>query len=237
MALILPATLNSFFQASDDSYNRWEVATFNRIVRYFGALITMALPGLYIAVINYQAELLSTPMALSFAAARGGVPFSVVFEVIMMEIAFELLLEAGIRLPGPMGSTLGVVGGLIIGDAAVSANLVSPIVVIVIALTAISAFTVPNEAFASAFRIIRYLIIVLSAFWGLYGFVLGMMILLIHLAGLKSFGIPYLVPFAASSTSGGNDSKDALVRFPTTKLTKRPAFSNKSERTRLVRKK
>jgi len=235
MALIFPATLNSFFQASDDSYNRWEVATYNRFIRYFGAFLTMALPGLYIAVLNFQAELLTSAMALSFAAARDGVPFSVLFEVIMMEIAFEILLEAGVRLPGPMGSTLGIVGGLIIGDAAVNANLVSPIVVIIIALTAISAFTVPNEAFTSAFRIIRYLIIILSAFLGLYGFILGIMILLIHLAGLKSFGMPYLVPFVASGINGGNDRKDALLKYPTTKLTDRPAFSRKEEKTRLVR--
>ncbi|MGB8453791.1 MAG: spore germination protein [Anaerocolumna sp.] len=233
-ALLLPTTLNSFFQASDDSYSRWEVATFTRILRYFGAFLSIALPGLYIAVINYNAEVLTSAMALSFAAARDGVPFSVLFEVIMMEVSFQMLLEAGIRLPGPMGSTLGIVGGLIIGDAAVNANLVSPIVVIVIALTAISAFTVPNEPFASAFRIVRYVIIVLSAFLGLYGFILGIMLLLIHLGGLKSFGMPYMVPFAASGINEGTDTKDAILRFPLKTLKRRPIFSKKSERTRLV---
>jgi spore germination protein len=234
LALLLPTTLNSFFQASDDSYSRWEVATFTRILRYLGALLSIALPGLYIAVINYNAEVLSSSMALSFAAARSGVPFSVMFEVIMMEVAFQMLLEAGIRLPGPMGSTLGIVGGLIIGDAAVNANLVSPIVVIVIALTAISAFTVPNEPFASAFRVVRYLIIILSAFLGLYGFVLGIMILLIHLGGLKSFGMPYMVPFAASGINEGTDTKDAIVRFPLRTLKRRPIFAQKDERTRYI---
>ncbi|WMJ88108.1 spore germination protein [Anaerocolumna sp. MB42-C2] len=236
-ALLLPTTLNSFFQASDDSYTRWEVATFTRILRYFGAFLSIALPGLYIAVINYNAEVLTSPMALSFAAARNGVPFSVLFEVIMMEVAFQMLLEAGIRLPGPMGSTLGIVGGLIIGDAAVNANLVSPIVVIVIALTAISAFTVPNEPFASSFRIVRYLIIILSAFLGLYGFILGIMLLLNHLGGLKSFGMPYLVPFAASGINEGTDTKDAIVRLPLRNLKRRPIFSKKDERTRLVKNK
>lgn len=237
LALLLPTTLNSFFQASDDSYSRWEVATFNRILRYFGAFLSIALPGLYIAVINYNAEVLTSAMALSFAAARDGVPFSVLFEVIMMEVAFQMLLEAGIRLPGPMGSTLGIVGGLIIGDAAVNANLVSPIVVIVIALTAISAFTVPNEPFASAFRIVRYLIIVLSAFLGLYGFILGITILMIHLGGLKSFGMPYMVPFAASGINEGTDTKDAIVRMPLRALKRRPIFSKQTERTRLVKNK
>lgn len=234
-ALVLPATLNSFFQASDDTYSRWEVASMIRILRYMGAFLTIFLPGLYIAVVNFQPELLSSPLALSFAAAREGVPFSVLMEIIIMEIAFELLLEAGVRLPGPMGNTLGIVGGLVIGDAAVSANLVSPMVVIIIALTAISAFTIPNEAFASAFRIIRFIIIFLSAFLGLYGFILGMMVLFIHLSGLRSFGVPYLTPFAASGVNDGNDSKDAIIRYPLKKITRRPSFAKEDERVRLVK--
>lgn len=233
-ALILPTTLNSFFQAPDDAYNRWEVATFTRILRYLGAFLSMALPGFYVAVINFNAELLSPAMALSFAAARSGVPFSVLFEVIIMEIAFQMLLEAGIRLPGPMGGTLGIVGGLIIGDAAVNANLVSPIVVIVIALTAIAAFTVPNEPFSEAFRVVRYMILILSAFLGLFGFIVGIMIVMIHLGGLSSFGIPYMVPFAASGINQGTDTKDAIIRFPFRNLKRRPIFSKRDERTRLI---
>lgn len=234
MVLLVPTTLNSFFQASDDAYTKWELATFMRILRYLGAIISITFPGLYIAVLNFNAEVLTSSMALSFAAARDGVPFSVLFEVIIMEIAFQMLLEAGLRLPGPMGGTLSIVGGLIIGDAAVNANIVSPIVVIVIALTAISAFTVPNEPFSSAFRIARYLIIILSAMLGLYGFVLGVMILMIHLGGLKSFGMPYMVPFAASGINQGTDTKDAIIKFPMKTLKRRPIFARKEERTRLV---
>lgn len=237
MAIILPTTLNSFFHASDDTYERWEIATFTRLIRFFGAFITMALPGLYVAVINYQPEVLTSSMALSFAAAREGVPFSVLFEVILMEIAFQMLLEAGIRLPGPMGSTLGIVGGLIIGDAAVNANIVSPIVVIVIAFTAISAFTVPNASFAFAFRLTRYVILLLSSFLGLLGFVIGLMIMLIHLAGLKSFGIPYLMPFSATGLNGGEEMKDTFIRYPFREMFRRPIFSRKEERVRLVKNK
>lgn len=236
MAIILPATLNSFLQASDDAYERWEISTFTRVLRYIGAFLTMALPGLYIAVINFQPEVLSSAMALSFAAAREGVPFSVLFEVIMMEIAFQMLLEAGIRLPGPMGSTLGIVGGLIIGDAAVNANLVSPIVVIVIAFTAIAAFTVPNPSFAYAFRIFRFLVLFLSAFFGLFGFIIGLMFILIHLAGLKSFGIPYLLPFSSTGLNEGEEMKDSIIKFPLRSLTRRPIYSKMSERIRLVEK-
>lgn len=235
--LIVPATLNSFFQASDDTYNRWQIATLIRILRYIGAFLTMFLPGLYIAVVNYQPELLSPALTLSFAAAREGVPFSVLIEVIAMELAFEMLLEAGVRLPGPMGSMVGIVGGLVIGDAAVSANLVSPMVVIIIALTAISAFTIPNEAFASSFRLVRFFSIIVSAFLGLYGFVLSFMFLLIHLSSLRSFGVPYLAPYVASGRNGGSDEKDSIIRFPLKKMTNRPSFAREGERIRLVKNK
>ncbi len=233
IVLMLPTTLNSFYQASDDYYSRWEIATFSRILRYIASFFAVALPGLYIVIVNYQSELISTNLALSFAAAREGVPFSILLEVIIMEIAFELLLEAGIRLPGPMGNTIGIVGGLIIGDAAVNANLASPMVVIVVALTAIAAFTIPNEAFASAFRLVRYLIIIISAVWGLLGFILGIMVLMTHLCGLKSFGTPYLVPFVASGIVGNKDYKDAIIKMPTNKMTSRPSYTRPNARKRL----
>lgn len=233
MVLLVPATLNAFYQASDDYYSRWEVATFARILRYIASFFAVALPGLYITVVDYQTELLSSNLALSFSAAREGVPFSVMLEVIVMEIAFELLLEAGIRLPGPMGNTIGIVGGLIIGDAAVGANLASPMVVIIVALTAITAFTIPNEEFAQAFRIVRYLIIILSAVLGLYGFILGIVVVFVHLCGLKSFGTPYLLPFVASGINGNGDIRDSIIKMPTNKLKVRPAFARKGHRRRL----
>lgn len=236
MVLLLPTTLNSFFQASDDYYTRWEIATFTRILRYIAAILTITLPGFYISVINYQSEMIPTALALSFAAARDGVPFSVVFEVVLMEISFELLREAGIRLPGPMGNTIGIVGGLIIGDAAVSANLVSPIIVIVVALTAIASFTIPNESFAEAFRLSRYMIIILSAFLGFYGFLLGVMLVIIHLAGLKSFGIPYLMPYVAADITPHNETKDSIIRLPIFMQKRRPIYSNRMDKVRLRRK-
>ncbi len=233
MVLLLPTTLNSFYQASDDYYNRWEIATFSRIIRYIASFIAVALPGLYIVIVNFQSELISTNLALSFAAAREGVPFSILLEVIIMEVAFELLLEAGIRLPGPMGNTIGIVGGLIIGDAAVNANLASPMVVIVVALTAIAAFTIPNEAFSAAFRLVRYMIIFLSAIWGLFGFIIGVVLLMTHLCSLKSFGTPYLMPFVASGIVGSSDFKDAIIKMPTNKLTTRPSYTRPDARKRL----
>lgn len=231
--MMVPTTVNSLFQASDDYYSRWEIATFTRIIRYFASLIAIGLPGLYIAITNFQPEIIPTSLALSFAAAREGVPFSVIFEVILMEIAFELLREAGIRLPGPLGNTIGIVGGLIIGDAAVSANIVSPLIVIVVALTAISSFAIPNESFSSAFRLIRYLIIILSAWIGLFGFICGLVLVLIHLCSLESFGIPYMMPYAASGTKELDKNGDGIIRMPTFRHRERPVFAKKGERIRL----
>lgn len=235
MVLLLPVTINSFFQASDDYYRSWEIASFIRILRYIGGFLAITFPALYIAVCNYQLEIIPTPLVLSFAEARQGVPFSILLEVIILLLAFEMLTEAGIRLPSPMGSTIGVVGGLIIGDAAISANLVSPLVVIVVAFTAIASFTVPNETFTTAFRITRYLMIALASMFGLYGFVIGAMLLIIHLAGLKSFGMPYLSPFAG--TPRRNDAlKDSIVKFPIFKLRNRPIYANRSQNVRYRKK-
>lgn len=235
MVLLLPVDISVFFQAADDYYRSWQAASFIRIIRYIGILLSIGLPGIYIAVVNYQPELIPTPLILSLAADRQGVPFTILFEVILLQLAFEMLSEAGIRLPSPMGNTIGIVGGLIIGDAAISANLVSPMVVIVVAFTAISSFVIPNETFTTAFRIIRYIIILLSALLGLYGFVLGMMVVCIHLAGLKSFGVPYLSPFASTDRLRANPLSDSILKFPLTKLWNRPIYAKEDEKVRVKR--
>lgn len=236
MVLLLPTTLNCFFQAADDYYNRWGIVCFTRLLRYIAAFIAMAFPGAYIAAANFHPEIFPTSLALSFAASRQGVPFPLAIEVILMELAFELLREAGIRLPGPMGSTLGIVGGLIIGQAAVDANIVSPVVVIVVALTALAAFTIPNEGFASAFRLIKFYLIILGALFGILGFVMGLISVLIHLASLNSFGIPYLMPFVDSSVCPKEDYKDSAVRFPLFSMKDRPVFTKEDARVRLKKK-
>ncbi|WP_066716794.1 spore germination protein [Clostridium sp. Marseille-P299] len=233
MAMLFPVTLSSFFQASDDYYNRWEVVSFIRILRYLASIIAIGAPGLYIAITNYQPEMIPTSLALSFAAARRGVPFSIVLEVIILQIAFELLSEAGIRLPSPLGNTIGIVGGLIIGEAAVSANLVSSMVVIVVAFTAIASFTIPNETFSSAFRLIRYMIIILSAILGLFGFIIGLMLVFIHLASLESFGVPYLSPFVAVNHKKESTIGDSILKYPIFKQKKRPFYANEDQKVRL----
>ena len=135
-----------------------------------------------------------------------------------MEFAFELLREAGIRIPGPMGSTIGIVGGLIIGQAAVSAGIVSPVIVVIVAFTALSSFAIPNDEFSSAFRILKYFLIVLAYFLGFFGIVLGLMIIGIHLATLRSFGLPYLMPIAAGDINHRRNFRDMLLRFPLKKI-------------------
>lgn len=236
MVLLLPATLNCFFQAADDYYNRWGIVCFVRVLRYLAAFIAMTFPGIYIGIACFHPEMLPTSLELSFAAAREGVPFPVPIEVILLEIAFELLREAGIRLPGPMGSALGIVGGLIIGQAAVDAHIVSPIVVIVVAFTALASFTIPNEGFASAFRQVKFYLILLASFLGIYGVILGILTVFIHLASLESFGVPYLMPFVASQADDSTDLQDALIRKPLFSFKLRPIFSKKGERVRYKKK-
>lgn len=234
VALILPTDYNSFIRTSDDYYNRWEIASFGRILRYLASFFSMVLPGLYLAVTNFHTQILPTTLLLSFSDARQGVPFPAVIEVLIMEISFELLREAGVRLPGAMGNTIGIVGGLIIGQAAVEANLVSPIVVIVISFTALCSFAIPNEEFATSFRILKFFFIVLCAWLGFFGMLLGLLTVLIHLSQLKSFGIPYLMPFVGADLNGYEDERDFLWRLPSRKLTKRPIYTKRHERTKLV---
>lgn len=234
--LILPADYNSFIKTSDDYYNRWEIASFGRMIRYMASFFAMTMPGLYLAVTNFHTQILPTTLLLSFAAARQGVPFPAVVEVLLMEIAFELLREAGVRLPGAMGNTIGIVGGLIIGQAAVEANIVSPIVVIVVAFTALCSFAIPNEEFATAFRILKFGFIFLCSWLGFYGFLYGLLLLLIHLSHLKSFGIPYLMPFVGADLNGYEDERDSIIRQPLFWMKRRPIYAKRNRRIRLRKK-
>lgn len=233
-ALILPTDYNSLLKTSDDYFNRFEIASMERFIRYVASVFALIFPALYLAVTNFHTQLLPTSLLLSFAAARQGVPFPAVVEVLLMELSFELLREAGVRLPGAMGNTIGIVGGLIIGQAAVDANLVSPIVVIVVAFTALSSFAIPNEELATAFRILKFYMIAMSAWLGMFGFLVSALSILIHLASLKSFGIPYLMPYVGAELNGYEDERDSLIRYPLTALKKRPVYAKRGQRTRLV---
>ncbi len=230
--LILPVTFPMFFQAADDYYNRWMVASFGRILRFIAAFLAIGLPGFYVAVTSFHTEVLPTQLMLAISAARTAVTFPVLIEVLLMELLFELLREAGIRLPGAMGNTIGVVGGLIVGQSAVEAHLVSTIVVIVVALSAISAFCIPNEEFASTFRLLKFFLVILSGIWGFYGFLMGMLVIAIHLSSLSSFGIPYMMPAVGGEEGDYNHMKDYVLRLPSSIMYKRPIFTKDEERIR-----
>ena len=224
-AILLPATLNTFFQAAEDYYERWEIMSFIRLIRYAAAFFAVALPGLYIAFAVYHPQLMPTALALKVASTRGAIPFSVIGEVLIMELAFELLREAGIRLPSPVSSTIGIVGGIIIGSAAVEAGIVSPVVVIVAALTGICTFVIPNVSIVSGLRISKYLVILLASVFGLFGVWAALLLLLGHLAGLTSYGIPYLYPYCSSSVNDDRDWEDSIFRLPLSKRSGRPIFA------------
>ncbi|MCI5995781.1 MAG: spore germination protein [Blautia sp.] len=232
-ALILPTTFNTLFQTSDDYYRHFAIVSFLRVIRYLAAFLAVSLPGLYLAAVNFHTQLLPTNLIFSLAKAREGVPFPALVEILLLELAFELLREAGLRMPGPIGNTIGIVGGLIIGQAAVSANIVSPVVVIIVALTALGSFSVPNEELSEAFRLVKYLMIALCAGFGILGIVFGWVLVLTHLAGLKSFGIPYLMPFTGKNVNVKGDSRDALFRYPLYKMWKRPVFARRQNRRRM----
>lgn len=231
--LIVPVTLPMFFQASDDYYNQWWVASFARVLRFLALFIAIGLPGFYVAVTTFHTEVLPTDLLLAISAARTTVTFPILVEVLLMELLFELLREAGIRLPGQMGNTIGVVGGLIVGQSAVDAHLVSTIVVIVVALAAIASFCIPNEAFASAFRLLKFFLIIMSGIWGFYGFLIGMLVLAIHLANLDSFGVPYMMPAVGGEVGNYDHMKDYVMRYPIRAMKKRPIFTESGERIRL----
>ena len=234
-ALILPSSFNGFMESSEDWYHHFEMASFLRILRYLALMTATLLPGLYLAVIRFHTQILPANLILSFAEAREGVPFSSVAELIFLELAFELIREAGVRIPGSLGSTIGIVGGLIVGQAAVTANLVSPIVVMIVALTALGGMALPNEEFASAFRLLKYVFLLLGGYLGIFGIVLGIYMTVAHLAGLLSFGMPYLMPFVKKEEAGGTG--EGILRLPFRKRKKRPVYARQEEKLRLRRRK
>lgn len=196
-------------------YSNWLIATLIRLLRLLAVFISTFLPAIYIALVEYHHGMIPSTLAFSIAGTREGVPFPAVIEAIMMEITQEILREAGIRLPRPIGQTIGIVGGLVIGEAAVAAGIVSPTMVIVVSITAITSFALPAYTFSMSFRIIRFFVIMAAAFFGLYGVIFAYIMISIHMVNLKSFGIPYTTPFAPSFIK---DWKDAALRAPVTML-------------------
>lgn len=228
-AIIVPATLPSLFQTPDDYYQRWLNSSMLRIIRFLAIFIGMLMPALYVAVTSFHASIIPTRLAYSIAASREGVPFPAFIETLIMEFALAFLVEAVVRLPKAIGSTIGIVGGLIIGQAAVSAGIVSPIMIIIVSITALASFITPNYELSSALRLARFFLIILSTIIGLYGIALGLILILIHLVKLKSFGIPYLSPLVHPHKK---DFKDIFIRAPLDTFETRPEYLEPEDKIR-----
>jgi spore germination protein len=226
--LVVPFTFGDNLQTPEDYYERWIMATLLRMLRYLAAFIAVFLPSLYIALVSYHQGMIPSKLAFSIAATREGVPFPAFVEAMAMAITMELLREAGVRLPKPIGQTIGIVGGLVIGEAAVSAGIVSPIMVIIVAVTAIASFSLPSYSVAISFRMIRFLFMFAAAIFGFYGVILCYIMINIHIVNLKSFGVPYSTPFAPNFMS---DWLDLLIRAPLTINKKRPKFMQVEDET------
>jgi spore germination protein len=220
-ALIVPAVLLQFFQSPEDYYERWMISSLVRFFRFMGSFVAAMGPAIYIALVSYHPGLIPTSLVLSIAASREGVPFPAFIEALLMEVTIELLRESGARLPKSIGQTIGIVGGIVIGDAAVRAGIASPILVIVVAITAIASFIIPSYNAAISFRLIRFPMMLLAALLGMYGVMLGFIIINVHLVTLRSFGTVYLAPLTPLEA---RDWKDVIFRLPNKYLRRRPAF-------------
>jgi spore germination protein len=225
--LIGPATFETFFKSMDDYGARWTVASFIRLMRYFGFFVAIFLPATYIAVISFHFEIIPLKLLLSVGASREKVPFPPFIEAIIMEITLEMLREAGIRLPAKIGQTVGIVGGIVIGQAAVEAGIVSNIMVIVVALTAIASFIIPNYDMGAAIRILRFPMMIAASLFGFVGITVGLMTLIAHFIALESLGTPYGSPIAPLRFP---DWKDLFIRFPEWSILKRPESTRAIQR-------
>lgn len=210
-ALVVPASLGILMQSPDDYYERWISASLIRALRFTSIFITLFFSSIYIALVSFHQGLLPTSLAVTIAANRENVPFPPIIEAMVMEMTIELLREAGLRLPSPLGQTIGLVGGVVIGQAAVEANLVSSIMVIVVSIVALASFTVPQYGMGLSFRVLRFISMFTAAAFGLYGMILFMLAIYTHLSRQRSFGSPYFSPNGFFSLKNANDS---ILRLP-----------------------
>jgi len=195
-ALIVPANIFAFLDSAEDRLVRWPYGNVLRFIRYVSFFLTIYLPGIYVAVVSYHPEMIPPALMMAIAAAREPIPFPLYVEVLVMFFGFELIREAGIRIPSPIGPTIGIVGALLIGEAAVTASIVSPILVIIIAVTAVASFTLPNLEIGMFIRVATFLFIVAGAALGFLGIAALTYIMLCHAFSLNSFGVPFLTPLA-----------------------------------------
>jgi spore germination protein KA len=229
-ALILPIVFSQLYQTIEDYSERFILSSFVRLARLVALVFSLIFPSLYVALISFNPELIPTAFAVAVAGARAGVPFPAVIEVLVMEVSMEVLREATLRLPQQVGGALSIVGVLVIGQAAVAAGFVSPITVVIIAITTIGSFATPAFNVALALRMLRFPLIILAGTFGLYGVMVGLILIANHMLSLKSFGVPYMAPLVPGNFQG---MKDTLARLPLWLKPKRPFFLHTPNDTRV----
>lgn len=225
--LTMPYVFVEYFQNNEDYYNNYVFSSFNRLLRVLAFFLSTSVPAIYVSLVTFHQEMVPTPLILSISAAREGVPFPTIVEALLLLIAFELLREGGIRLPAPIGSTISFVGAIILGQAAVDAKFVSAPIVIITALTGITNFLLPKMI--GALNIVRILFLILSSFLGLYGYIFGVMGLIIHLVSMRSFGIPYMLEIGELKFQ---EVKDTAIRAPWWLMNLRPSLINTKNKIR-----
>lgn len=218
-ALIAPVTFFRFIASSEDYYQRYDLASFLRIVRMSSFFLALLLPSFYIATTTFHQEMLPTTLLITLAAQRENTPLPALLEAMLMELTFEVIREAGVRMPRAVGPAISIVGALVLGQAAVQAGLVSAAMVIVVSFTAICNFVLPAINMAGAVRLLRFGLMLLAGLFGLYGVLAGLIPILVRLVSVNSFGVPYMMPLAPFYTS---NMKDLFVRVPRWKMKKRP---------------
>ncbi|OIK16666.1 hypothetical protein BIV60_03325 [Bacillus sp. MUM 116] len=227
--LIAPITFFSLLQSPEDYYQRFLISSVVRILRFVFMVFSLVLPSIYVALLTYHQEMVPTNLLISAASSRETVPFPALVEALMMEITFEALREAGVRLPKQVGAAVSIVGALVIGQAAVQAGLISAPMIIVVAITGIASFMVPHYSQGISLRMLRFPIMLLAGSLGLLGIMLGVITIVVHLCTLRSFGVPYLSPIAPLK---GRELKDALIRAPWWKMNTRPHLTGEFNPTR-----
>jgi spore germination protein KA len=224
-ALTAPAIMLEFLHASEDHYHHFIISSLMRLTRFVALLLTLFVPSGFIAITTFHPEIIPTTLLVRFAEQREGVPLPTFFEALIMEFTFEILREAGIRMPRAIGPAISIVGALVIGQAAVDAGLISAAMVIVVSVTAICSFAIPNYEMSNAIRALRFALMPFAAVLGLYGVFMGAIIILLHLCKIKSISVPYLTPIAPW-IKGQN--KDTILKFPIWKMKYRPVATSGS---------
>ncbi|MGE5371269.1 MAG: spore germination protein [Solirubrobacterales bacterium] len=228
--LIVPSSMASQLTSPEDYYNRFTFASAIRLIRYMALLIGLLAPATFVTLVSYHSELIPTLLLITIAQSRENIPFPAWMEALVMEATFELLREAGVRLPRAFGQTISIVGAIVIGQAAIIAGLASPAMVVIVSLTAIASYSIPSTTLANSIRLLRFGFIFAAAVFGLPGMMTLLVLLLFHLASLRSFGVPFLAP-GAPLIAG--DLKDSFVRFPLWNKTNRPRLTGQRDPVRV----